>query len=364
MSILPLVSVAVPAPRRALFDYLRPAEMSLVPGVRVRVPFGSRSVVGIVVALEVQSAIAPDRLRPVTKVLDETPLLSAGLLRLLHWAADYYCHPIGEVMSAALPRALREGAPLPCGARLWGLTTAGRALLKPPGKGPLAPRLWEALCRQPTVAEEGLTPAGRAWFERWRSQGFVAAHEAPLVIPPGVPAAAPAVLNEAQRHAAAGIEALAGDPRPVLLHGVTGSGKTEVYLEAIRATLGRGLQSLVLVPEIGLTPQFVRRLECLSAPIALLHSGLSDGERARAWTAAYRGEAAIVVGTRSAVFAPLARPGLIVVDEEHDLSYKQHEGFRYHGRDLAVLRAHYERVPVVLGSATPSLESLHNAALG
>lgn len=364
MPTLPRVSVAVPAPRRVLFDYLWPEGMSLVPGVRVRVPFGSRSVVGIVVALDVQSAIAPDRLRPVTRVLDETPLFGAGLLRLLRWAADYYCHPIGEVMNAALPRTLREGAALPCGARLWSLTTEGRARLEPPGRGPLAARLWAVLHRQTTVAEEGLTPAGRAWCARWHGQGFVVAHEAPLVIPPEAPAAAPAVLNEAQRHAAAGIEALAKDPRPVLLHGVTGSGKTEVYLAAIRATLGRGLQSLVLVPEIGLTPQFVRRLECLSATIVLLHSGLSDGERARAWTAAYRGEAAIVVGTRSAVFAPLARPGLIVVDEEHDLSYKQHEGFRYHGRDLAVLRAHYERVPVVLGSATPSLESLHNATLG
>lgn len=364
MDLLRVISVAVPAPRRTLFDYRLPEDMDVSVGVRVLVPFGKRAVVGVVMAHADTTEVPPERLRPVARVLDEHPLFGPELLRLLTWASDYYCHPIGEVVGAALPRALRQGGALPRGACSWSLAPASDALAESPGNSPLAQRLWATLKSGAKIAHEDLSTAGRAWLARWHAAGWVQAREAPLLS--ASVASAPPVfdLNECQRQAAAAILALLAHPAPVLLHGVTGSGKTEVYLDGIRAVLDQGRQALVLLPEIGLTPEFVHRLEYLGAPIALMHSGLSDGDRVRAFTAAARGDAAIVVGTRSAVFTPLARPGLIVVDEEHDLSYKQQEGFRYHGRDLAVLRAHYEQVPVVLGSATPSFETLHNASRG
>ncbi|MHB1951197.1 MAG: primosomal protein N' [Acidiferrobacteraceae bacterium] len=359
-----VLSVAVPAPRRALFDYLAPEHGAVSPGTRVRVPFGRRETVGVVMGTAETASVAPERLRAVRSVLDDAPLFSPEVLRLLSWGSDYYCHPIGDVVCGALPRPLRQGGGLPRGARRWVLDASAALPAEPPGGSALARRLWETLRTGAEIAHETVSPAGRLWLARWREAGWVQAREAPLLSVEAVPPGPEFTLNQSQQQAAQAIEDLLEAPAPVLLHGVTGSGKTEVYLRVIRTVLLRGRQALVLLPEIGLTPEFVHRLRYLGVPVALMHSGLADGERTRAFAAATRGEAAIVVGTRSAVFTPLARPGIIVVDEEHDLSYKQQEGFRYHGRDLAVLRAQYERVPIVLGSATPSLESLHNAARG
>jgi len=303
-------------------------------------------------------------LKAVERLLDETPLASSELLATLRWAARYYQHPVGEVVLAALPAALRSARPLPASrASAWRLTAAGRAALAaPPARRTRLTALLEALelgalgtavLDERAGAAARRSAAARGWIERIEGE------------PGGMAAAPPGpALNEEQRAAAAVVIAAEGF-EPYLLDGVTGSGKTEVYLEIVRDCLARGRQALVLVPEIALTPQALRRFRAgLGVEIAALHSGLGETERARAWLAAARGEARVVLGTRSAILVPLARPGVIVVDEEHDASYKQQDGFRYHARDLALVRAKSLGIPVVLGSATPSLESLANAEAG
>ena len=355
-----VVRVAIPVPVRSLFDYLAPAGAAF-PGCRVEVPFGRRRLVGVVLALQQVAAVDPERLRPIYGVLDAVPLLSPPLRRLLHWAATYYHHPEGEVVIGALPPALRQARALPTARRVFSKTAMAPS--RTPGRGPIAAACWERLGASALPEVELQNPRARAWLERWLVEGWVEAQSQPLLALPA--AAVPgAALNSAQAAAAAAIMATLGSNQPFLLHGVTGSGKTEVYLEVIAATLARGHQALLLVPEIGLTPQLLRRLARLGARVALFHSGLTEAERTLSWTAACQGEADVVVGTRSAVFAALPRLGLIVVDEEHDQSYKQQEGFRYQARDLAVLRAQFEGVPVVLGSATPAFESLRNALEG
>ncbi|MEZ5564250.1 MAG: primosomal protein N' [Gammaproteobacteria bacterium] len=317
-----ILEVAVAAPLMALFDYLPPADWpavgpsDLCPGMRVRVPFGRGKRVGVIISVKARSELPIDRLRCVQAVIDLEPVLPADLLRLLAWASAYYQHPPGEVIATALPKALREGK---------GLATA-RTTRRRARKG------------QSEVSAEP------------PSEDQVAA------VPP--------TLNSDQAAAVAAINAT-GEFRCFLLDGVTGSGKTEVYLRCISQRLAAGLQCLVLVPEIGLTPQLLDRFRRrFPVNIAVLHSGLADGERLRAFTAARDGSARIVIGTRSAVFTPLKYPGLLVVDEEHDASYKQQDGFRYSARDLAVWRARTLNVPVVLGSATPALESVENARAG
>jgi primosomal protein N' len=356
-----ILRVALPVPLPTLFDYAA-GDAAVEVGGRVRVPFGRRSLVGIVVERAEQTA-EPDRLKAIDAVLDETPLLGGELLATLRWAARYYQHPIGEVLFNALPTALRQTRALPAAeATGWQLGTSGHAALDDPKRrrGTRIDALLAALAERPLSAAQARELAGAAAVRTAVSRGWIeAAHiDATRVASPGH------ALNAEQQAAADAVLAADGFA-PFLLDGVTGSGKTEVYLAIARAALARGRQALVLVPEIALTPQAVRRFrDALGVDIAVLHSGLGESERARAWLAASRGEAGVVLGTRSAVFVPLARPGAIVVDEEHDTSYKQHEGFRYHARDLAVVRAKALDVPVVLGSATPSLESLANVEAG
>ncbi|TCO82674.1 replication restart DNA helicase PriA [Plasticicumulans lactativorans] len=366
----PILRVAVPSPLYRCFDYLPPEQHPpLAPGQRVRVPFGRRIVVGVVLALAAGSDVPRERLRQAVSVLDTAPLLDADLLALAEWAARYYHHPPGEVYATLLPAALRRGAAArPTQLRVWQLTADGHAALAAgePRRAPRQRALLERLGASPhgldadtlrTLAGDVVAPlralAARGWVA-------TAAPVAPAPTPthPGPPLAA------AQAEAVAAITSATGFAA-FLLEGVTGSGKTEVYLRAIAATLAAGRQALVLVPEIGLTPQLLERFRArLPTPLAVLHSGLSDGERLNAWLAARSGSAGVLIGTRSAVFAPLARPGLIVLDEEHDPSFKQQDGFRYSARDLAVVRAHAAGIPVVLGSATPALESLRNVQLG
>jgi primosomal protein N' (replication factor Y) (superfamily II helicase) len=359
-----VLKVAIDAPLDTLFDYLPPDSGPLPPpGARVRVPFGRRRAVGLVMAHSEASELPHERLKPAIEALDAAPLFDRKVLRLLDWTARYYQEPPGLVVAAALPAPLRQGKSLPDPpSRLVAKGAAPDAMKR---RAPKQAALLDLLAGAPRRTDDpGLPPGWRASAARLAARGL-------LEIEPEPPAAAwtsalggPA-LNSAQATAAAGIIRDFGRFSARLLFGVTGSGKTEVYLTAAAECLRRGLQVLVLVPEIGLTPQLVQRFAArLAAPVAVLHSGLTHGERLTAWADAQSGRAAVVIGTRSAVFAPLARPGLIIVDEEHDPSLRQHEGLRYSGRDLAVMRASMASLPIVLGSATPSLETLKHAQDG
>jgi primosomal protein N' (replication factor Y) len=371
-----ILAVAVDAPLRSLFDYRPPPVAQgtvLRPGQRVWVPFGRRKAVGVVMELRDRSAVPEGRLKRALALIDTEPVIDPVLLELLRWSAEYYRHPIGEVVAAALPVALREGADAVADTERWVLSAAART----GSATPLSARAHKL--RELAQWLEQHEPAGatelatlstrwrehlrelerRGWVSRVRQPVREAAFQAATVRSSGP------VLTREQEIAVKAIDAAHGRYAPFLLHGVTGSGKTEVYLRAIEGVLALGLQALVLVPEISLTPQLVARFEArLPGPLAVLHSGLTDTDRLQAWRAARSGAAPVVVGTRSAVFAPLARPGLIVVDEEHDPSYKQQDGFRYSARDLALARAQRHGIPVVLGSATPSLESLERVRSG
>ncbi|BAV32409.1 primosomal protein N' [Sulfuricaulis limicola] len=367
-----IYQVAIPTPLYRLFDYLAvPGVARFPPGVRVRVPFGRRELVGVVMGEVAQSELPANRLKSITQPLDDSAILPPSMLSLLQWAADYYHHPLGEVIHTALPVYLRQGrAPVASGVKVWSLTPAGKAVdpqtLK---RAPAQKQVLEALAADADGLDaEQLAKVSQrsaAALKALRAKGWVSSHQRetrPVIS--GDLQTAPE-LNPDQKSAVAGILAGLGGFRPFLLHGVTGSGKTEVYLGVIEQVLAQGKQALVLVPEISLTPQLVGRFaRRFRAPIALLHSGLNEQERLSAWVRASAGRASIVLGTRSAVFTPLMHPGLIVVDEEHDASYKQQDGFRYSARDVAVMRAAREKIPVILGSATPSLESLKNARQG
>ncbi len=371
----PILKIAVDVPLAHAFDYLPPAGQPVpAPGSRVRVPFGRRRPVGLVLGSADASDLPGRKLRRVLEVLDEAPLLAGADLTLIRFTADYYHHPVGEVCAAALPALLRQGRALdPVEARL-GLTEAGlacdaEALAK---RAPRQAELVEILADAgaggidtDTLNEQvpNWRRAARALAEKgWVSRFEVTAR--PVVPDAAGPATPGPKLNRRQQQAVRAVSA-AGGFAAFLLEGITGSGKTEVYLSIMREVLERDEQVLVLVPEIGLTPQLTARLEeRLGIAPAVLHSGLTDLERLDAWRAARAGHARLVVGTRSAVFTPLPKLGLVVVDEEHDASFKQQEGLRYSARDLAVWRARAAAVPVVLGSATPTLESLKHCRDG
>ena len=299
--------VALDVPMPKLFDYAVAEEMNVFSGDRVTVPFGARQKLGVVIEAEAASEVAAEKLKSISAVRDDAPRLSPSWLELMRFLSSYYQRPLGETVIGALPPRLRSTKPLP-----------KKALQARPGE-PMGARFVES--HPPTGAQ--LTAQGR-------------------------------------------IASALGGFRAFLLHGVTGSGKTEVYLHLIAQVLARGAQALVLVPEISLTPQLEARFRQAfpDTRLALLHSGLPDIARTSAWLDAARGDAAIVLGTRLAVLAPIARLGLVVVDEEHDASFKQQEGLRYSARDAAIYRAKLAGCPAVLGSATPSLESWHNHQAG
>ncbi|ODU42916.1 MAG: primosomal protein N' [Lysobacteraceae bacterium SCN 69-48] len=369
-----ILRVALPVPLPRLFDYLPPpgVDAALVAvGARLRVPFGQREVCGLVVGHG--QADPGVELRAALDAPDAAPLLRGELLASLRWLAGYLHAPLGEVLAAALPAALRRGEPLPDMARYgWALNEAGRTAL--PAMRPGRPRALAELL-QVLRDEDWLDAAAPGWrtpLRALRERELVARLETtgtgsgsvPRGSEPAPVSSAAFAPNAEQQIAIDAIRRAAGFA-PFLLDGVTGSGKTEVYLQAIADCLARGRQALVLVPEIGLTPQALARFRTrLGVPVHALHSGLNDSERAATWLAAASGQARVIVGTRSAVFVPLPEAGLIVVDEEHDGSYKQFDGLRYHARDFAIVRGRALAVPVVLGSATPSLETLHNAQSG
>src|SRR5436190_573650 len=294
--------VALAVPLAKLFEYALPRDVPLQVGDRVVVPLGARQRIGVVIETQAESTLPPERMKSIAAVRDDAPRLSAEWLGLMRFLSSYYQRPLGETVISALPPRLRSVKPLP------------RKALVPPKEAPLA--------------------------------RFVPTHE----------------LLAEQRDAVQRITQSFGQFEAYLLHGVTGSGKTEVYLHLIASVIERGGQALVLVPEISLTPQLEERFRHAfpEATLAVMHSGLEDIARTTAWLQAARGEAAIVLGTRLALLAPLPALALVIVDEEHDPSFKQQEGLRYSARDAAVYRARLVGCPVVLGTATPSLETWHN----
>ena len=358
--------VVLPLPVPQTFDYLSGTH-ALRAGARVRVPFGRTHRVGIVVETGVAPGIAANRLKPVEALLDAEPLLDGELLVNLRRAADYWCGVLGEVMFGALPLALRKGhSSSDFAEEAWRMTPAGTAARDARTRRGGSAALLETLSEGPLSASEldTLLPEWRTAARRLVAAGLIERTRIP-VEPPRTRDGVAHVLNDEQVNALTDVLSTGDGFHPFVLQGVTGSGKTEIYLRLAERALQQRRQVLWLVPEIGLVPQALRRLRArFQARIAVLHSSLADGERARAWLDARSGAAAIVLGTRSAVFAPLHRAGLIVVDEEHDASYKQHEGFRYHARDFALMRAQSLGVAIVLGSATPSLETLANIEAG
>lgn len=363
-----LIRVALDVPVARLFDY-RCDDRAVQIGARVLVPFGRQKLIGIIVARPNASEVPEAKLKRAISVLDAEPLLGRADLRLLEFAADYYVHPLGAVIVATVPVTLRRVPRREKTPTAYVLTVAGTAIdaaTLPPRA--LAQRKLLALLQdQSCIAHTAISALGAA--TRKALQTFITQGWVETTIPPqekpakaSTPSAGPALTAE-QSTAVQAITAALGTYQPILLWGITGSGKTEVYLHAIATALSRDTQVLLLVPEIALTPQ-LESLVIARFPgvvVATLHSGLADGERATHWQDARIGRARIVLGTRLSVFTPLPDLGLIIVDEEHDSSFKQGDGFRYSARDLAVVRARHAGVPVILGSATPALETYRNA---
>jgi primosomal protein N' (replication factor Y) len=366
-----ILKVAVNVPLSRLFDYLPPAgEVTVQAGSRVVVPFGRQKQTGMVMALAGSSELPRSKLRRCHAVLDEWPLLSAPDLRLISFTSDYYHHPIGEVVAAALPALLRMGKPLHPTLRSVAITDAGVAVDRE-ALARRAPRQAELLQLIGDAGGNGLgvdelnelLPDWRRAAQALLGKQLIASFNsiAAANLPECTVLATPGPeLNADQQRALESLRATSGYAA-FLLDGVTGSGKTEVYLQLMHDVLALDQQVLILVPEIGLTPQLVTRLrQRLGVEPVVLHSGLTDVERLSAWRNAQQGHAKLVVGTRSAVFTPLPKLGLIVVDEEHDHSLKQQEGLRYSARDLAIVRARNSDARFILCSATPTLETLQH----
>ncbi|MDF7679405.1 primosomal protein N' [Enterobacteriaceae bacterium ESL0689] len=369
---MPIAQVALPVPLPQTFEYLIPDSMQVNVGYRVRVPFGKQERIGIVTAISEQSERPLNTLKPLSEVLDSEPVFSSAVWQLLLWAVDYYHHPVGDVLFHALPVLLRQGraasmAPL----QYWFITAQGEAidinsLKRAPKQQQALAVLRQGKIWRHQVAEQALSDTV---LHALRKKGLCElASAAPSVVDWRTQFAVCGEklrLNSEQAIAVGAIHSAADHFSPWLLAGITGSGKTEVYLSVLENVLAQGRQALVMVPEIGLTPQTITRFrQRFHAPIEVLHSGLNDSERLAVWIKAKNGEAAIVIGTRSSLFTPFQDLGVIVIDEEHDSSYKQQDGWRYQARDLAVWRAHNEKIPIILGSATPALETLYNVHQG
>jgi primosomal protein N' (replication factor Y) len=367
MSIL-RVALDLPLPR--VFDYRCNEAGAAEVGMRVLVPFGNKQALGVIVGVADSSNVDAAKLKSAVRILREVPALDRDWLDLAQFCSDYYHRPLGEVIFNGLPRQLRKAGAAPSleQAHFCRINSAGReALAQLPARIKLKRALLQALSQsdcaeaqllaQSAGAKKALAEmSGDGWVERY------------------VPAAQAVcgrfvdklALNAEQQHVLRQIEDGGQGYGVHLLHGVTGSGKTEIYLRLIARTLAAGKQALVLVPEINLTPRLIEEFSerFPDTPLVSLHSGLADGERTQHWLQAQFGTAAIVLGTRLAVFVPLPRLGLIVVDEEQDASFKQQDGLRYSARDVAIFRARQTGIPIVLGSATPALETYAHALSG
>lgn len=370
-----LVRVALPVPLHRYFDYLLPSFLSAVKGVRVEVPFGNQTKIGVVVDFPETSDVSEDKLKPIKAVLDLEPIFDDEIWTLLRWAARYYHAPIGEVAINALPVKLRNGDSTERSQPdYFAVTEAGRAALLS-GENKRAKKQQDLLAELAEIANffEKPTACSQSAWKGLLEKNYIEPINVPfepqhwqkkLQNRPLVNLQNRLVLNKQQTLVVSRLTVQNGF-ETFLLNGVTGSGKTEVYLQVIEEVLKRGEQVLVLVPEIGLTPQTVQRFKArFNVEIDVLHSNMNETERLNAWLRAKNGESAIIIGTRSALFSQFEKLGLIIIDEEHDSSFKQQDGWRYHARDLAILRAKNLHIPIILGSATPSLESVQNAQNG
>ena len=371
-----ILEIALPTPMRRRFDYLAPVGVSdaeaaqLSAGVLVRVPFGHQELIGVLIQTKSNTDLDIEKLRPALAIIDQRPALDATLLELLLWAADYYQCPEGEALSTALPVLLRQGeAAEERRETCWQLTAEGKGL--PHGalkRSPKQALLVEALQQQNKLSRSDIaalnipanvikTLTDKNLIEK------IFADDSELETPASIYRQSPLILSDEQQTAFDQISF--GQFQISLLDGATGSGKTEIYLQAIAKVLDANEQALVLVPEIGLTPQTIARFQKrFAVQVVSLHSGLNDRERLEAWLQARSGKARIVIGTRSAIFTPMPKLGIIIIDEEHDGSFKQQDGFRYSARDLAAVRANRLQIPLILGSATASLETMNNAQQG
>jgi primosomal protein N' (replication factor Y) len=368
-----IAKVALDVPLNTLFDYTAEGVGRDYIGARVVVPFGRRHQVGVIVGLADHSEHPAAKLKAITRILDDaSPLLSQQMLALFSFCNSYYHHPLGEIILAALPAALRKTvAPKQKIAR-YQITEEGLAISIDtlPTRATLKRKLLTELKNGALSAQElaALAPGYRAVLREFLQLGWASTAHAATPTPPAraktVPS--PHALTEEQALAVQTLQGQSGHFQVSLLHGITGSGKTEVYLQTIAPLVAAGQQVLVLVPEINLTPQLeqIFRSRFPGTALATLHSGLNDTERAAHWQQAQQGAAQIVLGTRLAVFTPMPALAIIIVDEEHDASFKQQEGFRYSARDVAIARAKLADIPVLLGSATPALESYYNALKG
>lgn len=364
----PVICIAVPIPIYGYFDYL-PAENTCAedysPGMRVLVKFGHRELVGIVISQQTNTTTPANKLKAITQLFDEVTALPLNILNLLQWCATYYCHPLGDCLHTALPSALRQKKHLTeIEVIKWNRTTkkyAGRnnatkqkailATIEEQAEG-----IW-----QDSLKTLGYTSTQLKALEK---AGYLASQTFDPLTATAEQYSTPSTitLNEAQQQVIQDASKNLDRFHVSLLQGITGSGKTEIYIDIVRKILIKGQQALILIPEINLTPQTLKRFQTqLATPIGFIHSGMSSREKFTTWSLARQGSAKVIIGTRSSIFTPFKNLGLIIVDEEHDASYKQIDGFKYSARDLAVKRAQLEDCKVILGSATPSLESVYNA---
>lgn len=366
-----IARVALPVPLDKQFDYKIPGHLFPIIGGRVSVPFGRQTLTGIVTALVNESEFEFDKLKSIKALLDNQPVWPDSVYSLLVWCSQFYQYPLGETFANALPSALRKGKPADFATLVeWQITAQGKdQLMQGFGRAVKQAKVMHLLENGPVPHQEFIdqeisssvlkTLEEKGWIESREKKPTRYAWPSDLENDQDKPK-----LNEEQAIAIATVNSQT-EFGCFLLEGVTGSGKTEVYLNMIKPVLEQGKQALVLVPEIGLTPQTINRFKKrFNVPIEVVHSGLNDSERLNAWLSARDKIAGIVIGTRSALFTPFADLGIIIVDEEHDASYKQQDSLRYHARDVAIMRAHKAQIPIVLGSATPAFETLHNAQIG
>ncbi len=369
---MPIIRVALDVPVATLFDYFASDATAQDVGARVQVPFGRKLMTGVIMEVSASSSVSLDKLKSATHIFHDVPPLPTALLDLLKFCSNYYHHPLGEVVMNALPGRLRSIKPLVQKSTTtlqFRFTDAGRTAdtSSIPARNIVQNRLLARLRDSGAISREEakqFSPHAPKALQKFVTLGWV--KEVPVYPASFTKTVSGPTLNIEQENAITAIAAEIGEFNAWLLHGITGSGKTEVYLQLITLLLLQGRQTLVLVPEINLTPQLeaVFRARFPTTLLVCLHSKLNASERVNGWLQAQQGEAKIILGTRLAVFAPLPRLGLIIVDEEQDGSFKQQDGLRYSARDVAIFRAKQANVPVILGSATPSLESYYNAING
>ena len=365
-----ILRVALDLPLPHLFDYSCDDATDADIGMRVLVPFGNKQLVGVIVELADTTEVDSQKLKTAVRVLRETPALARDWLDLARFCSDYYHRPLGEVIFNGMPRQLRQAASMPAlrQAMAYRITEHGReALAQLPARTKVKRALLQALslseCTEQVLLAQ--SQSAKKALAELRSAEWIAHYPLPAQPTSGRFVEKP-TLNSEQQQVLQQIEVAGPGYGVFLLHGITGSGKTEIYLRLIARALAAGKQALVLVPEINLTPRLTQEFSQRfpDTPLVSLHSGLADGERTQHWLRAQSGAASIILGTRLAVFVPLSKLGLIVVDEEQDASFKQQDGLRYSARDVAVFRARQADVPIVLGSATPALETYARARSG